>query len=179
MYLRGITASYTIFNEALEGVVRSRISFFDTTPIGRIVSRMSRDITTLDNQLPMQWNMLLNMVFQIFGTVGLVIYTFPLLGVIFVPMLVIYYFAASFYRASSREVKRIDSVLRSYIYTNYGEMLYGLASIRAYRCQEMFLRKTEHSIDVENRAYFMTIHLQRWLGVRLDLLGNILVLGIA
>jgi ATP-binding cassette, subfamily C (CFTR/MRP), member 1 len=137
-------------------------------------------------------------------------------------MFILYFAFASFYRASSREIKRIDSVLRSFIYTvrascvrahssdpahlalstsqNYGEMLSGMASVRAYQQQELFVRKTEHSIDLENRAYFLTVSspllgfvvypltpspstiyqiaLQRWLGVRLDFLGNILVLGI-
>ena len=73
-------------------------------PIGRIVSRLSKDVTTLDNQLPTQMNQLVTMVFSVFGTVGLVIYTFPLLGIIFVPMLFLYWGFATFYRASSREV---------------------------------------------------------------------------
>lgn len=47
-------------------------------------------------------------------------------------------------------------------------MLGGLASVRAYRQQDLFIARTEHAIDVENRAYFLTIALQRWLGVRLD-----------
>ncbi|CED82131.1 multidrug resistance-associated abc transporter [Phaffia rhodozyma] len=178
LYLRGITASYNLFNEALHGVMRSRISFFDTTPIGRIVNRLSKDITTLDNQLPQQLNQLLNLVFSVFGTIGLVFYTFPYLGIIFAPMAVLYYIFADFYRRSSREVKRLDSNLRSHVYTSYGEMLGGLASVRAYRQQKVFTKKTEEAIDYQNRANFMTITLQRWLGVRLDFLGNILVLGI-
>ncbi|KAG8869673.1 hypothetical protein FRB97_000807 [Tulasnella sp. 331] len=179
LYLRGRTASYNLFNEALGGVMRSKVSWFDTTPLGRITSRMSKDITTMDNQLPMQWNQLLTNGFSVLGAVGLVIYTYNYLGLIFIPLGILYYGFATFYRASSREIKRLDSLLRSYIYTNYGEMLSGLASVRAYRQQEHFIAKTEHSIDVENRAYYLTIVLQRWLGIRLDFLGNCLVLGVA
>ena len=40
------------------------------------------------------------------------------------------------------------------------------------------MRNAEQGQDVENRAYYMTIAIQRWLGVRLDILGNILILGI-
>ena len=40
------------------------------------------------------------------------------------------------------------------------------------------MKKSEEGLDMENRAYFMTIAIQRWLGVRLDILGNILILGI-
>ncbi|KAG8979667.1 hypothetical protein FRB94_011257 [Tulasnella sp. JGI-2019a] len=179
LYLQARTASYNLFNEALGGVMRSKVSWFDTTPLGRITSRMSKDITTLDNQLPMQWNQLLTNGFSVLGAIGLVIYTYNYLGIMFVPLGILYYGFATFYRASSREVKRLDSLLRSYIYTNFGEMLSGLASVRAYQQQEQFIAKTEHSIDVENRAYVLTVVLQRWLGIRLDFLGNCLVLGIA
>ncbi|KAL8287248.1 hypothetical protein RQP46_003700 [Phenoliferia psychrophenolica] len=182
MYLRGISASYALFNEALGGVMRSKISWFDTTPIGRITSRLSKDITTLDNQLlvtPMQWNQLATLAFSVLGTIGLVLYTYPLLGVIFVPIIIFYVGFATFYRASSREVKRIDSVQRSFIYSNFGEMLSGMASVRAYRSQNVFVTNTEKSIDDQNQAYYLTVTLQRWLGVRLDFLGNILILGIA
>lgn len=84
------------------------------------------------------------------------IYTYNLLGIIFVPLGILYYGFATFYRASSREVKRLDSLLRSFIYTNYGEMLTGLASVRAYRQQSHFIEKTEHSIDVENVSQFQS-----------------------
>lgn len=49
--------------------------------LGRITSRLSKDITTLDNQLPMQWNQLLTMAFSVLGTIALVFYTYPILGV--------------------------------------------------------------------------------------------------
>ncbi|KAL8287275.1 hypothetical protein RQP46_003727 [Phenoliferia psychrophenolica] len=198
MYLRGIAASYALFNEALGGVMRSKISWFDTTPTGRITSRLSKDstlhhgppktpfadaliyqVTTLDNQLPMQWNQLANLSFSVLGTIGLVLYTYSLLGVIFVPILIIYYILATFYRASSREVKRIDSLQRSFIYSNFGEMLSGLATVRAYQAQGVFVSNTEKAVDDENQAYYLTVTFQHWLGIRLDFLGNILILGIA
>lgn len=130
IYMRCITASYTLFNDALRGVMRSKVAWFDTTPTGRIMSRMSKDITTLDSQLPMQINQLVIMSFSILGTVALVFYTYAILGSIFVPLGMIYYAYSAFYRASSREVKRLDSLLRSFVYTAYGETLGGLASIR-------------------------------------------------
>lgn len=65
-------------------------------------------------------------------------------------MIILYWGFASFYRASSREVKRIDSVLRSHIYSSFGEMVHGLASVRAYNRQELFTRRTEEAVDLEN-----------------------------
>ncbi|KAG9103477.1 hypothetical protein FRC06_010585, partial [Ceratobasidium sp. 370] len=83
-----------------------------------------------------------------------------------------------YYRRTSIEVKRLDSILRSLLYAAFSEALTGLSTIRAYREQTRFTRVSERQIDVENKAYFMTIACQRYLGVRLDFLGNLLILGI-
>ncbi|KAL0958947.1 hypothetical protein HGRIS_014261 [Hohenbuehelia grisea] len=174
----GLTASLNLFKAALSGVLRSPISFFDTTPLGRIISRLSKDQDTLDNQIPMTIYFLLTVFSSLFGTAGLVFYTFPLLGIIFAPMLIIYYGTAVYYRRTSIETKRLSSLLRSGLYASYSETLTGLSTIRAYRVQSACITKSEQRLDHQNRAAYMTVAIQRWLAVRLDLMGNILVLGI-
>ncbi|KAL8287285.1 hypothetical protein RQP46_003737 [Phenoliferia psychrophenolica] len=128
---------------------------------------------------PMHLNQLAGLVFSVLAAIGLVFYTYPLLGIVFVPLFSLYLLFSWTYRASSREIKRIDSIQRSYIYSSFGEMIGGMASIRAFRSQDRFVDSTERAIDVENQAYYLRLTLQRWLGVRLDFLGNILILGIA
>ena len=92
---------------------------------------------------------------SVIGTAALVFYTFPYLGIIFVPMIILYYLAALYYRASSVETKRLDSLLRSNLYASYSgtcrirgwpsriliqlvETLTGLSTVRAYRSQVSF-----------------------------------------
>ncbi|KAF7373650.1 Oligomycin resistance ATP-dependent permease YOR1 [Mycena sanguinolenta] len=177
--LASLMASLNLFKAALAHILRSPASFFDTTPMGRILSRLVKDQDTLDNQLSMTLMQLLMTFASVLGTVGLVFYTFPLLGIIFAPMAILYYLVALYYRRSSVEAKRLDSLMRSALYASYTETLTGLSTIRAYREQEPAIRSAEQGLDLENRAYFMTISLQLWLGLRLDVFGNILVFGIA
>ncbi|KZT33501.1 multidrug resistance-associated ABC transporter [Sistotremastrum suecicum HHB10207 ss-3] len=176
--LTGLRASFTLFKGALMGVLRSPISFFDTTPMGRIMSRLSKDQDTLDTQLAQSAYQFLFTFSSVIGTVFLVFYTFPILGVIFVPLSIFYYYVAVYYRRTSVEVKRLDSILRSNLYASYAEALTGLSTVRAYGNQNRFITSAEDGIDNENRAYYMVVSTQRWLGIRLDLLGNILVLAI-
>lgn len=176
--LVSLKAGFLLFRLALRGVIRSPISFFDTTPIGRMLSRFSKDQDVMDTQLANAMYQFLNTFSSVLGTVALVFYTFPLLGIIFAPLSVLYWGFATFYRRSSIEVKRLDSLLRSALYASYSETLTGLSTVRAYHEQERFIKTSEHALDVENRAYYMTIAIQGWLGVRLDLLGNILIFGI-
>ena len=116
---------------------------------------------------------------SVFGTVALVFYTFPLLGILFAPMLFCYLALSAFFRRTSRELKRIDSTTRSFLFSNFTEQLGGISTIRAYKQQERFLDKTSNAIDYEFRFYYASMVTLRWLSVRLDLLGNLLVLGIA
>jgi len=132
----------------------------------------------IDDRLTMQVYQLFSQFLSVVGTLGLVLYAYALLGIIFIPIIFIYIVLAGFYRQSSREIKRIDSNQRSYIYSSFGEQLIGLPSIRAYRQQQHFRTKLQAATDVECRAYAMTIYIQRWLGIRLDFLGNCLILGI-
>ncbi|KAJ6578750.1 multidrug resistance-associated ABC transporter [Mycena vulgaris] len=177
--LASLMASLSLFKAALAHVLRSPSSFFDTTPMGRIVSRLVKDQDTLDNELSMTSIQLLTSFSSVIGTVFLVFYTFPYLGIIFAPMAVLYYGVSLYYRRSSVETKRLDSLMRSSLYASYSETLTGLATIRAYREQGEAIKQAEHGLDLENRAYLMTITLQCWLSIRLDVFGNVLIFGIA
>ncbi|KAH9919495.1 multidrug resistance-associated ABC transporter [Epithele typhae] len=176
--LASLTGGLRMYKTAFTAVVRSPVSFFDTTPLGRIMSRLSKDQDTIDTELSIIAIQLFSTASNVFGTAGLVFYTFPYLGIIFAPMIILYYSAALYYRRSSVEAKRIDSLLRSLLYASYSETLTGLSTVRAYRWQDRFVNKSNEGLDQENRAYYMTIAIQRWLAVRLDVLGNILILGI-
>ncbi|KAF9044293.1 multidrug resistance-associated ABC transporter [Panaeolus papilionaceus] len=177
--LLGIVASMNLYRRAFGGVLGSPLSFFDTTPIGRIVSRLSKDQETIDAALPIILQSFVTTLISVFGTIGLVFYTFPYLGIIFAPLAILYYIASVYYRRNSVETKRLDSLLRSALYASYSESLTGLTTIRAYRQQTRSIKHAEHGLDMENRAYMMTITMQRWLAMRLEFFGNILILGIA
>ncbi|KAG0329331.1 hypothetical protein BG000_000100 [Podila horticola] len=173
--LAGARAAKNLHQKALQNIFRAPSSFFDTTPLGRIINRFSKDVDACDNLLSESYRMFT-------GTAAIVLSTFILISTIFpyfliplVPMLVFYYYAAIYYRSSSRELKRIDSILRSSLYAHFSETLSGLATIRAYREQNRFIERNAYFIDLENRPYFMSYSIQRWLGVRLETIANTLV----
>ncbi|CAL1710985.1 unnamed protein product [Somion occarium] len=179
MSLIALSASLRMFKTALLSVLRSPISFFDTTPMGRIISRLSKDQDTLDSETSFIAFQVLTTISSVIGTVALVFYTFPYLGILFAPLGIFYMVAAIYYRRASVETKRLDSLMRSALYASYSETLTGLSTVRGYGAQNRFIHRTEKGLDMENRAYYMTISIQRWLSIRLDFLGNLLILGIA
>jgi ABC-type multidrug transport system fused ATPase/permease subunit len=150
-------------------------TFFDVQPKGRILNRFTKDIDTIDNTLPDSMRMAISTLGSVFGAIILIsILTYYF--IVAVAAVLIFYIGGSLmYQRGSREVKRLDAVLRSALYSHFSETLSGLATVRAYQETARFHSDHARYMDIENRAYFFTICNQRYLGVRLDALGALLV----
>jgi ABC-type multidrug transport system fused ATPase/permease subunit len=99
----------------------------------------------------------------------------PIFIAVMVPLMVVYYFAQAFYRATARELKRLDSISRSPLFANFGETLTGLSTIRAFRAESRFAAKNELQLDNNNRCYYQTLMIPRWLSIRLETISACLV----
>ena len=169
-------ASRKLHDNAMKRVIYSPMAWFDTTPLGRIINRFGKDIDVLDNQLSNLLRQCVSTVMAIIGAAAMIIALTYYFAIAIAAVFVIAYVVALYYRSSAREFKRIDAVLRSTLYSHFAESLSGLTTIRAYRESERFLKENYKRMDLQNRAYFLTIVNQRWLGLRLDLLGSLCVL---
>ncbi|CAG8569610.1 26962_t:CDS:10 [Dentiscutata erythropus] len=169
----GVKAARRLHDNAIKRILKAPTSFFDTTPLGRIINR--KDVDTCDNLLSESFRMFFLSILNIIGTFILIVVVYVWFIIPLVPLIILYYLVALYYRASNRELKRLDSVLRSSLYAHFSETLLGLPIIRAYREQERFLRNNEAFLDIENRAYFLMICAQQWLSVRLEAITNVLL----
>lgn len=171
----GTTASKTLLRKAVTRTLRAPMSFFDTTPLGRITNRFSRDVDVMDNNLTDAMRMYFLTMAMILSVFALIIAFFYYFVIALVPMTILFIVATAYYRSSAREVKRFESVLRSVVFAKFGEGLSGVATIRAYGLKQRFTGDLRKAIDEMNSAYFLTYSNQRWLSMRLDLIGNSLV----
>ncbi|KAK7757251.1 ATP-binding cassette transporter yor1 [Diatrype stigma] len=175
----GTNASKALLRQAVERTLRAPMSFFDTTPLGRITNRFSRDVDVMDNNLTDAMRMYFMTLVTIVSVFALIIAYFHWFALALAPLSVLFVMAASYYRASAREVKRFESVLRSVVFAKFGEGLTGVASIRAYGLKDRFVADLRKAIDDMNGAYYLTFSNQRWLSLRLDVIGNALVFATA
>ncbi|KAI3098250.1 hypothetical protein CBS147333_9109 [Penicillium roqueforti] len=171
----GTNASKTMLQRAMSRVLRAPMAFFDTTPLGRITNRFSKDIQVMDNELSDAMRIYALTMTMIISVMVLVIVFFYYFVIALVPLFILFLLASNYYRASAREMKRHESVLRSMVYAKFGEAITGIACIRAYGVENQFRRTIRDSIDVMNGAYFLTFSNQRWLSVRLDAVATVLV----
>lgn len=171
--IAGTRSSKVLMHKAMQSTLRAPMSFFDTTPIGRIVNRFSKDVDVMDNNLTDAMRMYFFTLGIISSVFILIIVYFHYFAIALVPLAIVFIFAASYYRASAREVKRHESVLRSVVFAKFGEALTGTACIRAYGLQDRFIAEVQKAIDGMDSAYFITFANQRWLSLRLDVIGNL------
>uniref|UniRef100_A0A8C5A8A0 ABC-type glutathione-S-conjugate transporter n=1 Tax=Gadus morhua TaxID=8049 RepID=A0A8C5A8A0_GADMO len=170
-----VLASSILHSRLLHTILRVPMVFFDTTPTGRVVNRFAKDIFTVDEALPQCFRSWILCLLGVVGTLFVICLTTPTFAVVIIPLAVVYYFVQVFYVGTSRQLRRLDSVSRSPIYSHFGETVAGLSVIRAYGHQERFLKHNETTMDENIKSVYPWIVSNRWLAIRLEFLGNLVV----
>ena len=155
------------------------MSYFDTTPLGRIINRFSKDVDVCDNILPGVIQNWLNILFQALATVILIVTPIPYFILVLLPFGVLFYVVQRIFIAASRQLKRLESISRSPIYSHFGETVQGASTIKAFGMEERFIRDNQEMVDVNQASYFPGLNLNRWLAVRLESLGAFVTFGSA
>ncbi|KAF2669154.1 multidrug resistance-associated protein 1 [Microthyrium microscopicum] len=171
-----IEASRKLHERMAFAIFRSPMSFFETTPAGRILNRFSSDIYRVDEVIARNFNgLVMNAARAGFTLIAICVST-PWFSALILPLGALYYYIQRYYLRTSRELKRLDSVSRSPIYAHFQESLSGMSTIRAYRQQDRFSQENEWRVDANMRAFFPSISANRWLAVRLEFIGSVVIL---
>lgn len=113
---------------------------------------------------------------QVIATITVISMSTSSFLIVIIPIAVLYYFVQRFYVATSRQLKRLESVSRSPIYSHFGESIQGCQTIRAYTVQDRFIQESEAKVDFNQVCYYPGTIANRWLAVRLEMVGNCIIL---
>ena len=116
------------------------------------MNRFSKDIDTIDNTLNDSMRIFLMTFSNLVGAFVFIAVIIPWFLIAVVVIMTLYFSISWYYRASARELKRLDAILRSSLYAHFSESLTGLATIRAYGETERFRRESEDRVNIENRC---------------------------
>lgn len=159
----------------LSRVLKMPMSFFDTTPSGRIINRFSRDVETIDIVLPGIVVQFMGCISNIITTLVIVCVATKWFTVALLPIIFIYVMIQRFYIPACRELQRIESVTRSPIYSGLGEAVNGVETIRTFRVGSHFTAMAYKAME-KNADAFVTQRLAAlWLAIRLRLIGAVIV----
>ncbi|XP_072712731.1 ATP-binding cassette sub-family C member 10 isoform X5 [Ciconia boyciana] len=174
-----IRAATVIHNRLLQRALKATVTFFDTTPTGRILNRFSSDLYCVDDSLPFILNIFLANVYGLLGMLVIITYGLPWIGLVLIPLAALYFSIQRYYRRTSRELKRLYSVTLSPIYTHFSETLSGLSSIRAMRATQRFELENQLRLEQNQRCLFASNTAMQWLDIRLQMIGVAVVTAIA
>lgn len=168
---RGIEAGKYFHDQMLKSILAAPIRFFDSTPVGRILQRFSRDVESVDLHLQWSFDHTIHAFFHITLSFALIVLILPMVLVVILPIFYIYYRLQNSYRRVAREIKRLDSIARSPRYAHFKETLQGLSVIRAFDQSEwsmnQFYSKLKYSTEMFHTHYMVN----RWFSTRLPLIG--------
>lgn len=148
------------------------MAFFDTTPVGRIINRFSKDMDEIDLMIPTHIKDILSDMFSVLGTLFVVCYATPIIISVVIPLVILFYLIQSAFLSTSRQLKRMINVTRSPINSSLTESFSGASTIRAYRMQNSFVRVNERRIEEHQRCYYPEIVSNSWLFSRLEALAR-------
>ena len=173
----GVRASRALHGSMLSALFASPMSFYDVTPAGRILNRLTGDVDVIDGALPTAMAAFAStLVGRLIGTLVLEAVALPYsipgalaVGALFLSL-------QSSYRASAREIKRLEALAKSPVHAHTTETLGGLSTIRALQVGKAFAADNEALVDASMEATVALNLLNRWLGLRLDSTGALFVL---
>uniref|UniRef100_T1KHX7 Uncharacterized protein n=2 Tax=Tetranychus urticae TaxID=32264 RepID=T1KHX7_TETUR len=170
-----LRAVRVLHSRMINSIVKCPIRFFDTTPIGRILSRFSADISTIDKEITSTLPRLLRFMLLCFSAIIVNIIVTPPFIIAAIIIIIIYYLLQKFFRATSIELQRIQSISNSPIFSHFSQTLTGLSTIRAFRQETSFSEALCEYINTNNLAFLMVNCANCWLGIALDYLGGIIL----
>ncbi|KAI0080155.1 metal resistance protein YCF1 [Panus rudis PR-1116 ss-1] len=170
-----VRSSQYLHDSMLHAVMRAPMSFFEQTPTGRILNLFSRDVYVVDSILARVIQNVIRTFFVTLMIVGVIGFSFPLFLLAVPPLAWFYLRVMVYYLATSRELKRLDAVSRSPIFAWFSESLNGLSTIRAFSQQSIFISNEERRVDRNQICYLPSISVNRWLAVRLELVGATII----
>ncbi|KAN0125580.1 multidrug resistance-associated ABC transporter [Russula decolorans] len=176
LYTGSIHASTVLYKKLLETVLFANIRFHDTVSRGRLLNRFGKDFEGIDSSLSDNFGRSTVGAFSVtttFLTISVVGGPQFLLFIIFIGSL--YWNVSKVYGQTSRDLRRLDSVTRSPLYSIYGETISGVTILRAFGASSKFLRDMLKSVDTNTSPYYWMWGVNRWLSVRFNLLSAVIV----
>uniref|UniRef100_H3AXD2 ATP-binding cassette sub-family C member 5 n=1 Tax=Latimeria chalumnae TaxID=7897 RepID=H3AXD2_LATCH len=160
-------------------ILQSPMSFFDTTPTGRLMNRFSKDMDELDVRLPFQAENFLQQLLMVLFTIISVAAVFPYLLIAVAIVAVIFVIIFIMCQKTIRELKRMDNISRSPWFSHITSTVQGLSTIHAYTKKEAYIERFKVLSDV-NSSHFLLFHCGiRWLSLRIDFLTALISLTVA
>ena len=159
-------------------IIFSLFSFFIFS--GRILNRFSSDIEVIDNELGSAMAQVFSSLMNVIGAlIAIVAATNGIFAPVAIPIILVYYYFSKYYRKTSTELKRLESVSKSPIFALFSEALTGASTIRAYDQETRIIATNSEQYNNNTSALMLLSLSSEWLSIRLDMTSAVISFVVA
>jgi ATP-binding cassette subfamily C (CFTR/MRP) protein 1 len=171
-----ISCANKLHKEIIEKLIRAPINLFhDQTPKGQMFNRLTKDLTIADAYNMFYYGNTLLHTFAFLGAIVICSYV-ELICLTVVPFILFFgWIVARFYINGSRDLSRVDGIVRSPVINLITETIPGCVTIRAYQYESLYLKRFTDRIDDYFKVKIYNEGVSQWFGLTLDLLSMSLV----
>ncbi|KAK4652217.1 hypothetical protein QC762_609180 [Podospora pseudocomata] len=164
-------AGKNLFRETMQRVSNATFRFYDVTPVGRLMNRLTSDMGTVDGSVAVLLQTVTWSTFAWLSAITVIATITPSFLVISVIMTGIFFWIFDSFLPTSQSLRRLETVSLSPLMSNFGTLLEGLATVRAFRAQPHYQNRIVFTTDSFQRMDHFYWSLQSWLQYRFDLLS--------
>nr|XP_027794989.1 multidrug resistance-associated protein 9 isoform X1 [Marmota flaviventris] len=174
-----LMASSSLHDQVFDKILKSPMSFFDTTPTGRLMNRFSKDMDELDVRLPFHAENFLQQFFMVVFILMILAAVFPAVLLVLAVLAIIFLILLCIFHRGVQELKKVENISRSPWFSHITSSMQGLGVIHAYDKKEDCINKFKMLND-ENSSHLLYFNCAlRWFALRMDILMNIVTLVVA
>ncbi|PNT65236.1 hypothetical protein BRADI_4g39174v3 [Brachypodium distachyon] len=170
----GCKTAVMLFDKMHQCIFRAPMSFFDSTPSGRILSRASNDQSAVDSRIFDLMGHLLFPNIELLGSIVLISQVAWPVFIIFIPTIIASLWYKQYYVDGARELQRLNGVQEAPLIQHIAETIAGTTIIRTFYKEGQFISSTNHLIDSLSRPTLCSTATMEWLSFRLDILSSII-----
>lgn len=171
----GLKSAQAFFGKMFSSILRAPMSFFDTTPSGRILSRASSDQSKIDTALLFYFGAGISMCISVVSSIAVTCQVAWPSVIAVLPLLLLNIWYRNRYIATSRELTRLQGVTRAPVIDHFTETFLGSPTIRCFGKEDEFYQTNLDRINSNLRMSFHNYAANEWFGFRLELIGTLVL----
>ncbi|XP_065866716.1 ABC transporter C family member 8 isoform X2 [Euphorbia lathyris] len=169
----GLKASKSFFSGFTNAIFKAPMAFFDSTPVGRILTRASSDLSVLDFDIPFAFIFTMSALIELVSIIGIMASVTWQVLIVAILAIVGSKYVQDYYLASARELIRINGTTKAPVMNYAAETSLGVVTIRAFKMEDRFFQNYLKLVDNDAVLFFHSNVAMEWLILRIETLTNL------
>ncbi|PON96125.1 ATP-binding cassette containing protein [Trema orientale] len=169
----GLKASKAFFSGFTNAIFKAPMLFFDSTPVGRILTRVSSDLSILDYDIPFSIVFVVSAFIELLIIIGIMASVTWQVLIVAIFSLVASIYVQGYYLATARELIRINGTTKAPVTNFVSETSLGAVTIRAFRSVDRFFQNYLKLVDTDASLFYLSNAAIEWLVLRVEALLNL------